>query len=328
MRAGTTCRTASTARSPASRSARRPATSGGGQVATKNIPLLLGGAGFANYDPDQRRELSTSGALPIQTPVSPNGKYMDHGEHAVGDDHDHRHGHRRAGQGPAVQRRLSRRELRREEGRRLLRLRLEQVLERHDRARSRSERRRQLDRCAESWAASCSRSAATRTCRPTTTVSAHAAWAARVCCPSRWSTTAGSRTCRNTWKKLLTAEAGQSNQVNRPPHADRARHHDAQRGVRAHVERRTSADGAGSAAVAPFGKNQMRKEKDDGAEIDIGSCARVMPLAIALATFIAVPACWIQPGCARGKRHQPEFVWGGVVLRGRRHNRQCHVLRG
>ena len=50
--------------------------SGGGAVATKNIPLLLGGAGFANYDPIGGTGLSTSGALPIQTPVSPNGKYV------------------------------------------------------------------------------------------------------------------------------------------------------------------------------------------------------------------------------------------------------------
>jgi len=48
----------------------------GGPVATKNIPLLLGGAGFANYDPIGGTGLSTSGALPIQTPVSPNGKYV------------------------------------------------------------------------------------------------------------------------------------------------------------------------------------------------------------------------------------------------------------
>jgi hypothetical protein len=49
---------------------------GGANVATKNIPLLLGGAGFANYDPIGGSGLSTSGALPIQTPVSPNGKYV------------------------------------------------------------------------------------------------------------------------------------------------------------------------------------------------------------------------------------------------------------
>src|SRR5215203_5420726 len=50
--------------------------SGGGLVATKNIPLLLGGTGLANYDPIGGTGMSTSGALPIQTPVSPNGKYV------------------------------------------------------------------------------------------------------------------------------------------------------------------------------------------------------------------------------------------------------------
>jgi DNA-binding beta-propeller fold protein YncE len=48
----------------------------GGPVASKNINLLLGGAGLANYDPIGGTGLSTSGALPIQTPVSPNGKYV------------------------------------------------------------------------------------------------------------------------------------------------------------------------------------------------------------------------------------------------------------
>jgi DNA-binding beta-propeller fold protein YncE len=47
-----------------------------GPVATKNIPLLLGGAGLANYNPITGAGISTSGALPIQTPVSPNGKYV------------------------------------------------------------------------------------------------------------------------------------------------------------------------------------------------------------------------------------------------------------
>lgn len=50
--------------------------SGGGLVATKTIPVLLGGAGLANYDPIGGSGFSTSGALPIQTPVSPNGKYV------------------------------------------------------------------------------------------------------------------------------------------------------------------------------------------------------------------------------------------------------------
>jgi len=50
--------------------------SGGGAVATKTIPVLLGGSGLANYDPISGSGFSTSGALPIQTPVSPNGKYV------------------------------------------------------------------------------------------------------------------------------------------------------------------------------------------------------------------------------------------------------------
>jgi hypothetical protein len=50
--------------------------SGGGAVATKTIPLLLGGSGLANYNPISGSGFSTSGALPIQTPVSPNGKYV------------------------------------------------------------------------------------------------------------------------------------------------------------------------------------------------------------------------------------------------------------
>jgi hypothetical protein len=48
----------------------------GGAVPTKTIPLLLGGAGLANYDPIGGTGLATSGALPIQTPVSPDGKYV------------------------------------------------------------------------------------------------------------------------------------------------------------------------------------------------------------------------------------------------------------
>jgi len=50
--------------------------SGGGNVAVKNINLLLGGGALANYDPITGAGFSTSGALPIQTPVSPNGKYV------------------------------------------------------------------------------------------------------------------------------------------------------------------------------------------------------------------------------------------------------------
>jgi hypothetical protein len=48
----------------------------GGTVATKNISLLLGGTTLANYDPIGGSGFSTSGALPIQTPVSPNGKFV------------------------------------------------------------------------------------------------------------------------------------------------------------------------------------------------------------------------------------------------------------
>lgn len=43
---------------------------------TKTIGLLLGGTTFGNYDPISGAGFATSGALPIQTPVSPNGKYM------------------------------------------------------------------------------------------------------------------------------------------------------------------------------------------------------------------------------------------------------------
>jgi len=50
--------------------------SGGGNVATKTINLLLGGGSLANYNPITGTGLGTSGALPIQTPVSPNGKYV------------------------------------------------------------------------------------------------------------------------------------------------------------------------------------------------------------------------------------------------------------
>ena len=50
--------------------------SGNALVATKTINLLLGGAALANYDPVSGAGFSTSGGLPIQTPVSPNGKYV------------------------------------------------------------------------------------------------------------------------------------------------------------------------------------------------------------------------------------------------------------
>ena len=51
-----------------------------GKVAKKDIPLLLGGTnGFANYNPFApitTGDMSTSGALPIQTPVSPDGQWV------------------------------------------------------------------------------------------------------------------------------------------------------------------------------------------------------------------------------------------------------------
>ena len=48
------------------------------KVAKKDINLLLGGSDLANYDHINvtPRGMSESGALPIQTPVSPNGKYV------------------------------------------------------------------------------------------------------------------------------------------------------------------------------------------------------------------------------------------------------------
>ena len=49
------------------------------KVVKKNIPLLLAGVGgtFANYDHiDGIPNMSASGALPIQTPVSPDGKFV------------------------------------------------------------------------------------------------------------------------------------------------------------------------------------------------------------------------------------------------------------
>jgi DNA-binding beta-propeller fold protein YncE len=49
---------------------------GGNTVPTKTINLLLGGTTLANYDPISGAGFSTSGALPIQTPVSPNGKFV------------------------------------------------------------------------------------------------------------------------------------------------------------------------------------------------------------------------------------------------------------
>ncbi len=44
--------------------------------ATKTISLLLGGATLANYNPITGAGFSTSGGLPIQTPVSPDGKFV------------------------------------------------------------------------------------------------------------------------------------------------------------------------------------------------------------------------------------------------------------
>jgi plastocyanin len=49
---------------------------GSALVATKTINLLLGGASVGNYNPVTGAGFSSSGALPIQTPVSPNGKYI------------------------------------------------------------------------------------------------------------------------------------------------------------------------------------------------------------------------------------------------------------
>jgi DNA-binding beta-propeller fold protein YncE len=45
-------------------------------VPKKDINLLVGGSTLANYDPIGGGGFSTSGGLPIQTPVSPNGKYV------------------------------------------------------------------------------------------------------------------------------------------------------------------------------------------------------------------------------------------------------------
>src|SRR5215203_5788774 len=49
---------------------------GNALVQTKTINLLLGGAALGNYNPITGTGATTSGALPIQTPVSPNGKYV------------------------------------------------------------------------------------------------------------------------------------------------------------------------------------------------------------------------------------------------------------
>ena len=49
---------------------------GANNTQTKNISLLLGGTTLANYNPSTGAGFSTSGGLPIQTPVSPNGKYV------------------------------------------------------------------------------------------------------------------------------------------------------------------------------------------------------------------------------------------------------------
>ena len=46
-------------------------------VPTKTIPLLLAGSGsIGNYNPITGRGFSTAGGLPIQTPVSPDGKFV------------------------------------------------------------------------------------------------------------------------------------------------------------------------------------------------------------------------------------------------------------
>jgi DNA-binding beta-propeller fold protein YncE len=50
-----------------------------GKVHKKDIPLLLGGTVLANYNPFApllTGDMSSSGALPIQTPVSPDGKFV------------------------------------------------------------------------------------------------------------------------------------------------------------------------------------------------------------------------------------------------------------
>jgi hypothetical protein len=49
---------------------------GNATVPTKTINLLLGGTSLANYNPITGAGFSTSGGLPIQTPVSPNGKVV------------------------------------------------------------------------------------------------------------------------------------------------------------------------------------------------------------------------------------------------------------
>ena len=49
---------------------------GANKVAKKNIGLLLGGAVLANYNPSTGAGFTTSGGLPIQTPVSPDGKFV------------------------------------------------------------------------------------------------------------------------------------------------------------------------------------------------------------------------------------------------------------
>jgi DNA-binding beta-propeller fold protein YncE len=49
---------------------------GASTVAVKTVSLLLGGSTLANYNPITGTGFSTSGALPIQTPVSPNGKFV------------------------------------------------------------------------------------------------------------------------------------------------------------------------------------------------------------------------------------------------------------
>ena len=49
---------------------------GNATVPTKTIHLLLGGTSLGNYDPIGGTGFSTSGGLPIQTPVSPNGKFV------------------------------------------------------------------------------------------------------------------------------------------------------------------------------------------------------------------------------------------------------------
>ena len=106
----------------------------------KNINLL------ANYDPITGAISGPVGALPIQTPVSPNGKWVYTANTLTAT--RSRSSTRRPTRWSraSVRCRLPRHQLRREGRRRVLRLRLEQVLERAARHRSGPEQRRQRGR--------------------------------------------------------------------------------------------------------------------------------------------------------------------------------------